>query len=177
MLWHSTEPADNYFDIHIQFLKLSSDFDFVSIDSCLDSETRILDCDFYHKGDFCWLSSLNLKRGFLVIADIGILQTTAWFRLGFEMQLWRGPSSTFSCTLCCLSVSLFFDCFLIGFSFEFRQFIKAIRICFFGKMLAMFDLAWISLPGSKCEAWLKIKFVLEILIFMNLILHVHSACL
>ena len=45
----------NYFDIHILFLKLSSDFDFVSIDSCLDSETRILDCDFYHRGDFCWL--------------------------------------------------------------------------------------------------------------------------
>ena len=130
MLWHSTESADNYFDIHTQFLKLSSDFDFVSIDSCLDAERRILDCDFHHKGDFCWLSSLNLKRGFLVIADIGILQTTAQFCLGFEMQRWRGPSSTFSCALCCLSVSLFFD-FLIGFSFEFRHFVKTIRICFF----------------------------------------------
>ena len=51
MLWHSTEPADN-FNIRIPFLKLSSDFDFVSIDSCLYSETRILDCDFYHRGDF-----------------------------------------------------------------------------------------------------------------------------
>ena len=77
MLWHSTEPADNYFNIHILFLKLSSDFDFVSIDSCLDSETRILDCDFYHRGDFLLVVDLNLKRGFLVIADIGIIQTTA----------------------------------------------------------------------------------------------------
>ena len=162
MLWHSTEPADN-FNIRIPFLKLSSDFDFVSCDSCLYSETRRLDCDFYHRGDFLLVVELNLKRGFLVIADIGILQTTAQFCLGFEMQRWRGSSFTFSCTLCCLRVSLFFDCFLIGFSFEFRQFIKAIRICFFGKMLAMFDLAWISLPGSNVKhdwkLWLCLKFL------------------
>ena len=127
------KPAENYFNIHFLFLKSSSDFDSVSIDSRLYSETRKLDCDFYHRGDFRWLSNWNLKRGFLVIADIGILQTTAQFCLGFEMQRWRGSSFTFSCTLCCLRVSLFFDCFLIGFSFEFRQFIKTIRICFLVK--------------------------------------------
>ena len=76
MLWHSTEPADN-FNIRIPFLKLSSDFDFVSSDSCLYSETRRLDCDFYHRGDFLLVVELNLKRGFLVIVDIGMLQTTA----------------------------------------------------------------------------------------------------
>ena len=71
------KPAENYFNIHFLFLKLSSDFDFVSIDSCLYSESRVLDCDFYHRGDFLLVVELNLKRGFLVIADIGILRTTA----------------------------------------------------------------------------------------------------
>ena len=58
------EPADPYFDIHILFLKLSSDFDFVSIDSCLHTETRILDCDFYHRGDVLLVVELKLKEGF-----------------------------------------------------------------------------------------------------------------
>ena len=58
---------------------------------------------------------------------------------------------------------LIFDCFLIGFSFEFRQFIKTIRICFFGNMLAMFDLAWISLPGSNVKHDWKLYLCLKFL--------------
>ena len=57
----------------------------------------------------------------------------------------------------------YFLIFWIGFSFEFSQFAKTIRICFFGKMLAMFDLAWIRLPGSNVKhdrkSFLCLKFL------------------
>ena len=58
------KPAENYFNIHFLFLKSSSDFDFVSSDSCLYSETRRLDCDFYHRGDFLLVVELKFKERF-----------------------------------------------------------------------------------------------------------------
>ena len=57
----------------------------------------------------------------------------------------------------------YFLIFWIGFSFEFSQFAKTIRICFFGKVLAMFDLAWISFPGSNVKHDWKLYLCLKFL--------------
>ena len=55
------------------------------------------------------------------------------------MKRWCGPSSTSSCNLHCLSASLFFISFLIGFKFGFRQFTKTFQIWFLDKPFAMLD--------------------------------------
>ena len=79
------------------------------------------------------------EESLFLITDIGILQTAAWFFLGLEMKRWCGPSSTSSCNLHCLSASLFFISFLIGFKFGFRQFTKTFQIWFLDKPFAMLD--------------------------------------
>ena len=65
--------------------------------------------------------------------------------------------------------------FLIGFSFEIRQFIKTIRICFFIKCWQC--LIW---PGLFCQVQLWSMIENNICawhFYFYSILHVHSACL